>query len=141
MVCSPISLYTLEAYIANNMDEDSPPNRVPSFCFHDLLCSGLRGFDKACISDSLYINIAFPFNPLYTNGFFLLVRYNKLWIVHCTYHLVGMSGYNFETNIVFFCLKIFFTLTNSVDPNEMQHKHYAAFHLGLETSLFTKVLV
>ena len=32
-------------------------------------------------------------------------------------------------NIVFFCLKIFFTFTNSVDPDEMQH--YAAFHLGL----------
>ena len=32
-------------------------------------------------------------------------------------------------NIVFFCLKIFFTFTNSVDPDEMQH--YAAFHLSL----------
>ena len=39
-----------------------------------------------------------------------------------------MSGYNFK-KIVFFCLKIFFTVTNSVDPDEMQH--YAAFHLGL----------
>ena len=28
-----------------------------------------------------------------------------------------------------FCLKIFFTFTNSVDSDEMQH--YAAFHLGL----------
>ena len=33
------------------------------------------------------------------------------------------------TNIVIFCLKIFFTFTNSVGPDEMQH--YAAFHLGL----------
>ena len=41
-----------------------------------------------------------------------------------------MSDYNFQNkNIVFFCLKIFFTFTNSVDPDEMQH--YAAFHLGL----------
>ena len=32
------------------------------------------------------------FNPLYTNGFFLLV-YNKLGIVHCTY--LGVLGYNF----------------------------------------------
>ena len=32
-------------------------------------------------------------------------------------------------NFVFFCLKIFFTFTNSVDPDEMQQ--YAAFHLGL----------
>ena len=30
---------------------------------------------------------------------------------------------------MFFCLKIFFYLTNNVDPDEMQH--YAAFHLGL----------
>ena len=29
----------------------------------------------------------------------------------------------------FFCLKIFFTFTNSVDPDEMQHD--AAFDLGL----------
>ena len=28
-----------------------------------------------------------------------------------------------------FCLKIFFTFTNSVNPDEMQH--YAAFYLGL----------
>ena len=48
-------------------------------------------------------------------------------IMHGTY--LGMSGYNFQTNIVFFCLKIFFTFRNSVDPDEM--KQYAAFHLGL----------
>ena len=53
--------------------------------------------------------------------------YNKLGIVHCRY--IGVSGYNSKKNIVFFCLKIFFTFTNSVDPEEMQH--YAAFHLGL----------
>ena len=36
----------------------------------------------------------------------------------------------FFLNIVFFCLKIFVTITNSiVEPNEAQH--YAAFHLGL----------
>ena len=67
----------------------------------------------------------FYVNPLYTNGFFLLVCYNKLWIVHCTY--LGMSGYNLKKNV--FCLKIFFTFTNSVDPDEMQHN--AAFHQGL----------
>ena len=66
-------------------------------------------------------------NPLYTNGLFLLVCYNKLGIVHCTY--LGVSGYNCKKNIVLFYLKILFTLTNSVDPDEMQH--YAAFHLGL----------
>ena len=31
--------------------------------------------------------------------------------------------------ISYSCLKIFFTCTNRVDPDEMQH--YAAFHLGL----------
>ena len=35
----------------------------------------------------------------------------------------------FLQNIVFFCPKIFFTFTNSVDPDEMQQ--YAAFYLGL----------
>ena len=40
-----------------------------------------------------------------------------------------MPGYNFQENILFFCLKVFFTFTNSVDLDEMQH--YAAFHLGL----------
>ena len=34
-----------------------------------------------------------------------------------------------KKNVVFFFLKIFFTFTNSVDPDEMQH--FAAFHLGL----------
>ena len=29
----------------------------------------------------------------------------------------------------FFCVKIYFTFTNSADPDEIQH--YAAFHLGL----------
>ena len=62
-------------------------------------------------------------NHLYTIGLFLLEWYNKLGIVHCTY--LWMSGHNFQKNIVFFWLKIFFTFTNSVDPD------YAAFHLGL----------
>ena len=38
-------------------------------------------------------------------------------------------GLYFSKQIVFFCLKFFFTFTNSVDPDEMQH--YAAFHLGI----------
>ena len=67
------------------------------------------------------------FNPLYTNGFIHLVLYIKLRIVHCIF--LGMSGYDFEKNIVFFCLETHFTITNSVDPDEMQHD--AAFHLGL----------
>ena len=34
-----------------------------------------------------------------------------------------------------FCLKIFFTLTNSIDPDEMlpdEMLHYAVFHLSLD---------
>ena len=46
--------------------------------------------------------------------------------VHCTY--LGVSGYNFLKKNVF-CLKFCFTLTNSVDPDAMQH--YAVFHQGL----------
>ena len=52
--------------------------------------------------------------------------YNKLRIVHRIY--LGVSGYNFQKKIVFFWLKVFFTFSNNVDPNEMQH--YASFHLG-----------
>ena len=37
---------------------------------------------------------------LCTNGFFLLVRYNKLGIVHCTYRRV--IGYNFQIKLYFF---------------------------------------
>ena len=44
-----------------------------------------------------------------------------------------MSGYSFIKRNVF-CHKIFFTLTNSVDPDEMPH--HAAFHLGLHCMLF-----
>ena len=41
-----------------------------------------------------------------------------LSIVHtCVY--IGVLGYYFVT--LFFCLKIFFTFTDSVDPDEMQH--------------------
>ena len=41
----------------------------------------------------IWPNIA-SVNPLYTNGFFLLIGYNKLGIVHCTYQVV--SGYKFS---------------------------------------------
>ena len=51
------------------------------------------------------------FKPLYTNGFFLLVLYNKHGIAHCT-----LSA-------------DLFISTKSVDPDEMQH--CTAFHLGL----------
>ena len=41
-----------------------------------------------------------------------------------------MSGYNLKRN-AFFCLKICFTFTNSVDHDEMQL--YAAIYLGLNS--------
>ena len=47
-------------------------------------------------------------------------------IVDCTY--LGGQVIIFK-KIVLFCLKIFFTFTNSADHDEMQHN--AAFHLGL----------
>ena len=51
---------------------------------------------------------------------------NELGTVHYTY--LGVSDYNLK-NIVFFCLKIVFTFTNSLDSDEMQHDD--AFYLGL----------
>ena len=45
------------------------------------------------------------FNPLYINGFFMMVQGCRVFIFK---------------NIVFFCLKIF-TLPYSVDPDEMPH--------------------
>ena len=43
-------------------------------------------------------------NHLYIDGFYLLVLYNKVEIVHFLY--LGMSDYN-VLKIVLFCLKIF----------------------------------
>ena len=40
--------------------------------------------DKVFVINNQGLN-RISINPLYTNRFFLLVRYNKLWIVHCTY--------------------------------------------------------
>ena len=51
-------------------------------------------------------------NPLYTNGFSLLVRYNKPGIVQCTY--LGVSGYDFQKILYYF---VTCTFTSSVDPD------------------------
>ena len=53
-------------------------------------------------------------NPLYTDGFFLLVlvSYNELGIVHCKiqeYQVIVSKEY------CIFCLKIFVTITNNAD--------------------------
>ena len=52
------------------------------------------------------------------------VQMPHCWKSHALAHIV-------------FCLKIFFTFANSVDPDEMQH--YAAFHLGLHCLQFTRL--
>ena len=48
------------------------------------------------------------FNPLYTHRLFLLVSYNILGIVHCTY--LGVSGYNIQ-NILYSLSEDLFTFT------------------------------
>ena len=63
------------------------------------------------------------YNPLCTNGFFLLVCYDKFGIVHCIY-----QGYNFN-KIVLLAMKIVSVLANSEIPDKMLHN--LAFHLGL----------
>ena len=65
-------------------------------------------------------------NPVCMNGVFLLVGFNKLGIIHCTYDIKKSKAIN---KIVFISLKIISTIANSVDPDVMPH--YAAFHLGL----------
>ena len=69
------------------------------------------------------------FNPFCTNGFLLLVCYNKLGIVYCISR--GVSGYNSQMKLYYFLRGSFFVLANDVhvDPDEMPHD--AAFHLGL----------
>ena len=62
------------------------------------------------------------FNPLYSNGFFLLVCCIYLRIVHCIYR--GITGYKFQIKIVFLSLEIVFVFAKCADTD------YAAFHLG-----------
>ena len=51
----------------------------------------------------------------------------KPGMVHCIH--CGITGYNFQKNIVFLSLKIDFVLTNIGDPDETPPN--GAFHLGL----------
>ena len=69
--------------------------------------------------------------PLVRNVGVLRVRnrkktYFSTKTVHCTY--LGVSNSNLKKKCIS-SLKVIFTFTNRVDPDEMQH--YAAFHLGL----------
>ena len=78
---------------------------------------------------SFFFLLSAQFNPLYTNGFLLLVCYDKPGIVRCTY--LGPGCQVLIKNIVFCSLKISSTLINSVDADEIQH--YASFHLSLHS--------
>ena len=51
----------------------------------------------------------------------------QTWDCHFTY--LGVSGNFLKKKIFFLSEDLFFTLTNSVDPDEMPH--YATFHLGV----------
>ena len=53
-------------------------------------------------------------------------------MVHCTY--LGVSGYNSQY-IVLFCQKIFITLTNSVDPDEIMLHFIWVFTVSKSTGL------
>ena len=55
----------------------------------------LRKFSYTLLSGGLTC----VFNPLYNYGFFHLVRYNKLGIVHGTY--LGVSGYNLKKKVLY----------------------------------------
>ena len=89
-----------------------------SIYWYDTILSFKMGRDGCCISMNSHQLI----NLLYTYGLFLLVCYNKLGIVHCTY--IGCVV--IISKKMYFCLEIFLTFTNSVDPDKMQH-----YHLGL----------
>ena len=52
-------------------------------------------------------------NALYTNEIFLLIYNLKLGIDSCLLYIYMGVGYNFQNNTVLFCVKIFFTLSNS----------------------------
>ena len=64
-----------------------------SIYWYDTILSFKMGRDGCCISMNSHQLI----NLLYTYGLFLLVCYNKLGIVHCTY--IGVCGYNFQKNV------------------------------------------
>ena len=78
----------------------------------------------------LYLNSCTPVNPLYTsNGFFLLIWYNKLGIVHCTY--IGVSGYYLK--------RMYFILRSFYAPN-FEKKLKVHIALGLSVLLFVRPL-
>ena len=56
------------------------------------------------------------FNPLYANGFFLMVWYST-WDSPL-YIPIGVSGYNFQT-LYCFVRRSFLPLQNSVDPDDI----------------------
>ena len=51
----------------------------------------------------------------------------SFWFDTLNWDSLGVSGYDLK-KYVFFCLKVLFTFTNSVDPDEIQL--YVAFNLS-----------
>ena len=72
----------------------------------------------------LYCILLYPLPySLCTNGFVLLVWYNKLGLVHCIYR--RDTSYNFQIKLYFILWRSLFVTANSENPDEMQH--YADF--------------
>ena len=69
------------------------------------------------------------FIPLCTNGFFLLVWYNKLGIFHHIYW--GAIDCNFQIKLLFLFLKIVLVFNNKHCVDSYEISHQAAFHLCL----------
>ena len=73
-------------------------------------------------------------NSVDTSEMFFLWHFNHSMFEFSCKH---MSGYNLK-KILHFCLRILFTLTNSIDPDEM---YYRALHLGSTVCKSTNVPV
>ena len=58
-------------------------------------------------------------------------------IVHSIY--LEVLGYIFLKKIMYFCLKIIFTLTNSVDPDEMMRHFIWFFTVSKSTHLVSPI--
>ena len=91
-----------------------------------LMCGGVLWYTVycTCISPSV---CDLWLNPLYSNGFFHLIWNNFIGMVHCIYP--GVSGCSLKRKLYSFVWNSFFTVTNSVDSDEMPH--HTLFHLGL----------
>ena len=63
--------------------------------------------------------LTFFINPLYSDGFTHTDKCNKVGIVHYIYP--GVTGRNFQKNVVLQSPRIVFILGKCADPDEMPH--------------------